>query len=122
MTAGHSSSAYHARPAIDVEHRAGGEAIAEQVDDRLRRRRVVASLTSVLVAPALVAQSDLICTMPARLAHALGDTVTVLPPPCEVGSFAVHMAWHARTDHDPAQNWLRRQILDSLHPPLHDQT
>jgi DNA-binding transcriptional LysR family regulator len=103
-----------------------GGGFSGAVDDALarlgRRRRVVASLTSFLVAPALVAQSDLICTMPARLAHAMGDTVTVLPPPCEVGSFAVHMAWHARTDHDPAQKWLRRQILDSLHPPLHDQT
>lgn len=98
-----------------------GGGFSGTVDEALaqlgRARRVVASLTSFLVAPALVAQSDLICTIPAKLAHAMGDSVSVLDPPCEVGSFAVHMGWHTRTDNDRAQKWLRRQVLDSLHPP-----
>lgn len=81
-----------------------------------RRRRVVASLTSFLVAPALVARSDLVCTVPARVAHALADTVTLAAPPCELASFSVHMGWHARTDTDPAQKWLRQQVLAVVAP------
>lgn len=95
-----------------------GGGFSGAVDEALvqlgRERRVVASLTSFLVAPALIAQSDLICTIPARLARAMGDAVTVVSPPCELGSFSVHMGWHTRTDNDPAQKWLRQQVLDSL--------
>lgn len=98
-----------------------GGGFVGMVDEALarlgRERRVVASLTSFLVAPALVAQSDLICTVPARLARAQGDAVVVVPPPCELESFSVHMGWHARTDTDPAQKWLRQQVLASLAPP-----
>lgn len=97
-----------------------GGGFSGAVDEALarlgRERRVVASLTSFLVAPALVARSDLVCTVPARLAGAAGAEVAVLPPPCEIGSFPVHMGWHARTDSDPARKWLRQQVLDSLGP------
>jgi hypothetical protein len=27
------------------------------------------------------------------------------------------MGWHARTDSDPAQKWLRQQVLESLENP-----
>ncbi len=75
-----------------------------------RRRRVAVSVTSFLVVPALIAASEMICTVPARLAQRWGDTLTVLSPPCEVAGFAVHMGWHARSHADPAQIWLREQL------------
>ncbi len=96
-----------------------GGGFSGAVDEALMRlghtRRVVASLTSFLVAPALIAKSDLICTVPARLAHALGESVVVVPPPCEVGSFSVHMGWDSRSENDPAQKWLRQQVIESIH-------
>jgi DNA-binding transcriptional LysR family regulator len=99
-----------------------GGGFAGVVDDVLarlgRKRRVVASLTSVLVAPALVAESEMICTVPARLARRSSGALNVLAPPCEVGAFSVHMGWHPRTDSDPAQKWLRDQVLaaaDDVH-------
>jgi len=92
-----------------------GGGFAGVVDDVLaqlgRKRRVVASLTSFLVAPALVAESEMICTVPARLARRSGDALNILAPPCEVGAFSVAMGWHPRTDSDPAQKWLRDQAL-----------
>jgi DNA-binding transcriptional LysR family regulator len=98
-----------------------GGGFSGAVDEALARlgraRRVVASLTSFLVTPALIARSDMICTVPARLARAAGDAVMVVAPPCEVGSFTVQMGWHARTDSDPAQKWLRQQVLESLENP-----
>lgn len=75
-----------------------------------RTRRVVVSLTSFLVAPQLVAESDLICTVPTRLARRWSGALTVMAPPCEVGAFSVHMGWHPRAHSDPAQRWLRDQV------------
>jgi DNA-binding transcriptional LysR family regulator len=43
-----------------------------------RHRRVAVSVTSFLVVPALIAASEMICTVPARLAQGWGDTLTVL--------------------------------------------
>lgn len=78
-----------------------------------RKRHVVVSLTSFLVVPALMAESDLICTIPARLARRWNDTLSIMAPPCEVRGFSIHMGWHPRAHSDPAQRWLREQILES---------
>jgi DNA-binding transcriptional LysR family regulator len=75
-----------------------------------RSRRVVVSVNSFLLAPELVAESDLVCTVPARLARRWADRLAVMAPPCEVDSFAVHMGWHPRAHSDPAQRWLREQV------------
>ncbi|WLI88404.1 LysR family transcriptional regulator [Massilia sp. R2A-15] len=84
------------------------------VDDVLARlgrsRRVVVSLPSFLVAPALVADSDVICTVPARLARRWSASLAVMAPPCEVGEFSMRMGWHPRAHSDPAQRWLRDQV------------
>jgi DNA-binding transcriptional LysR family regulator len=88
-------------------------AVDEALAQMGRARRVVASLNSFLLAPSLVARTDMICTVPARLAHATGEAVTLVAPPCEVGAFSVQMAWHPRADNDPAQKWLRQQVIAS---------
>ena len=75
-----------------------------------RSRRVVVSLTSFLVAPELVAESDLVCTVPTRLARRWSGVLNVMAPPCEVGAFSMHMGWHPRAHSDPAQRWLRDQV------------
>jgi DNA-binding transcriptional LysR family regulator len=90
------------------------------VDEALARlgrsRRVVVSLTSFLVAPELVAESDLICTVPARLARRWSGVLNVMSPPCEVGAFSIHMGWHPRAHSDPAQRWLREQVAAVVTP------
>lgn len=76
-----------------------------------RSRRVVVSVASFLVVSTLVAHSDLICTVPARLARQHSDAIVVLPPPCEIAGFHIQMGWHPRSHADPAQIWLREQVL-----------
>lgn len=76
-----------------------------------RSRRVAVSVISFLMVPALVAASDLICTVPARLAARWDGTLAVLKPPCDVAGFEVHMGWHPRSHADPALVWLREQLL-----------
>ena len=44
----------------------------------------------------------------------------ILPPPVDLGSFPVEMAWHVRYRHDPAHRWLRGlvgQVVGELGAP-----
>jgi DNA-binding transcriptional LysR family regulator len=79
-----------------------------------RRRRVTVSVNSFLLVPAVIAESELIATVPARLARSWGQQLAVLPPPCEIADFSVMMGWHARAHADPAQVWLRQQLMALL--------
>lgn len=88
------------------------------VDDALAKkrkvRRVAAMVPSFLAAPAIVAESDLVLTMPARLAERLAPAfdLRVLPPPLALPRFTVSAYWHERAHHDPAHAWLRARIVD----------
>lgn len=86
------------------------------VDSVLARRglerRIALRVTNFLIAPVVVCQTDLINTMPMRLARQLAKThpLRLLPPPIELPRFEYFMFWHARLDHDPAQRWLRQSV------------
>jgi len=88
------------------------------VDDSLaalgRSRRVTVSLNSFLLVPGVIAASELVATVPARLARAWANQLDVLAPPCEITGFTVMMGWHARAHADPAQVWLREQLTGVL--------
>jgi len=79
-----------------------------------RSRRVTVSLNSFLLVPAVIAESELIATVPARLARAWAQQLEVLAPPLEIAGFTVMMGWHPRAHADPAQLWLRQQLTDLL--------
>lgn len=81
--------------------------------DRGRARRVAVSLSSFLLVPHLIVASDLIATVPSRLARQWAPELAVLPPPLKVHGFSVRMGWHIRADADPANAWLRQQMADS---------
>lgn len=76
------------------------------------RRNVVLRTPHFLTVAPLIAASDLICTMPRRIAQASGQhhDVVVLEPPIPVHGFDVSMYWHPRRDRDPAGRWLRDQL------------
>lgn len=88
------------------------------VDDLLARqgltRRVAARLPHFLVAPHVVASTDLILTLPERIAR-LYETelpIVILSPPIEIPGFTVNMVWHERTQADPAQVWIRKVLRE----------
>ena len=62
----------------------------------------------------IVAQTDLVLTIPSRLAQSFADmdTVRVLPLPVKVPSIDIKQYWHARYHHDPANQWLRAQFME----------
>lgn len=78
------------------------------------RREVAVSVTHFLAVPEMVAVSDYCATLPRLICRRLaGDPrLKVLPPPVDLGTFPVEMAWHARYRHDPAHRWLRQQIVE----------
>ena len=65
-----------------------------------------------LIAPLLVAQSDLVATVPRRLAERFATLLRlrILPPPVRLAGFPVVMVWHGRTADDPAHQWFRRLL------------
>jgi DNA-binding transcriptional LysR family regulator len=83
------------------------------VDTALARRglerRVALRVTNFLIAPVVVSETDLVNTMPTRLARQFAKIypLRLLPPPLELPRFEHCMFWHPRLDHDPAQRWLR---------------
>lgn len=93
-----------------------GGGFSGAVDDALqamgRHRTVQISLNSFLLVPELIESSDLVATVPARLARRWRTQLAVLSPPCEVPGFSVAMGWHPRAHADPAQVWLREVLRE----------
>ncbi|MBI3148128.1 MAG: LysR family transcriptional regulator [Betaproteobacteria bacterium] len=80
---------------------------------KLRRRRfVAASVPRFAVIPGLVASSDLLATLPARIAtrREWRNQIDVFELPLAVPGFAVSMLWHARQHQSPAHVWFRKLV------------
>lgn len=75
-------------------------------------RRIVMRMPSLLVVPAVVAGSEMIATVPRRLARIYRESLPlqVMELPVEVPTYRLLMVWHERTQHDGAQRWLRQKI------------
>ncbi len=93
------------------------------VDRRLaelgHRRRVVLRIRYFLAAPLVVARTDLVLTLPRRLAAYLASLapVRLLEPPVELPTFRTFMVWHERSDADPAHQWLRDALAAAAAEP-----
>lgn len=77
------------------------------------KRRIARMVSTFLVAPFLVQASDLVVTLPSKVATPLADQLGLAcrPPPKALETiFEVAMAWHRRDDNDPAHRWLREQV------------
>lgn len=87
------------------------------VDTELARRglarRVTLQVSSFLVAPQVVAETDLISTGPELLLRRMSKhyPVVLLETPLAIPRFELYLVWHARRDHEPAHAWMRGAIL-----------
>jgi DNA-binding transcriptional LysR family regulator len=97
----------------------GSPAIAESLvkralGSRASRRRIALQLPHYMVAPFVLAQTDLIAVLPEPLSAAflrLG-LLAVVPVPFPVSPVVIRQFWHPRSDLDPGNQWLRRVIAD----------
>jgi len=77
------------------------------------RRRVRLRCQDHFAACRVVSDTDLVLTMPeryARIVNAQFDN-RLLPFPLDVSAFDTYAYWHADTDGDPANLWLREQLF-----------
>ena len=79
-----------------------------------RTRRVALTVPHFLAAPIVVAGSDLILTVPERIARAFAKMLPlqIVEPPLEVEGFAVTQYWHERQARDPAHVWFRGLVVE----------
>ncbi|TNE89599.1 MAG: LysR family transcriptional regulator [Deltaproteobacteria bacterium] len=86
------------------------------VDDELaklgRSRRVAARVRYFLAAPSLLEGTDLVLTLPRRVAESLQTRgqLAIVEPPLDLPGFAVSLVWHQRMDAEPAHRWLRDHL------------
>jgi DNA-binding transcriptional LysR family regulator len=78
-----------------------------------RSRNVVVSAAHFLFVPEIVARSDLVALVPARLAHRRTHDLQVFSPPIPVEGFQIAMLWHDRTHEHPGHRWVRDQLAIS---------
>lgn len=88
------------------------------VDEILRQRglsrRVALRIPHFLAAPLVVAQTELVLTLPARVAEMMASRfpLQISPPPLPLRPFVISLVWHQRSQQDPAQIWLRDQFTE----------
>lgn len=83
------------------------------IDDALaaigRRARISVISQDFLTLPFLVASSDLIATVPERLAQPFLRMLSlqILPPPVKLPDLAITLFWHERSQRSPLHRWFR---------------
>ncbi len=75
-------------------------------------RRVMLKLPHFLSAALIIDGTDLILTLPRRIAMLFKNiaNIAVFEPPMDLGAYEYMQVWHARSDNIPLQVWLRNMI------------
>lgn len=87
------------------------------VDDTLaasgHSRRIALAVPHFLVAPHVIAASDLVATLATRVVATFAPSfgLVQLAPPLELPGFSMSLVWHERAHHEPASRWLREALL-----------
>jgi DNA-binding transcriptional LysR family regulator len=79
-------------------------------------RDVAVRLPSVMAAPFIVANSELLLTMPRRVALQLADTIplTIHSTPFDISRYVLKVFFHRRHSGSPAHRWMREKMMDVL--------
>jgi DNA-binding transcriptional LysR family regulator len=89
------------------------------VDEALARinrtRNVALSISHFGVAPFVVLQTDLVATIPRRLAHVFAASypLRILAAPVSLPAPSLRQIWHVRSVEDPGTTLLRRLVKDA---------
>ncbi|AWK89481.1 LysR family transcriptional regulator [Azospirillum thermophilum] len=84
-----------------------------------RHRRIALRCQHYYAACRVVADSDLLLTMPEHYAHSANRNLPnrVFPVPFDTPPLDVYLYWHETADHDPANRWLRDLLLTLFAAP-----
>lgn len=88
--------------------------IARTLEHKRLQRRIVLRVPNFLGLGSIVANTDLLATVPRLLAETLArqHAVKFLELPVELRPYQVKQHWHKRFHHDPGNAWLRRKISE----------
>jgi len=78
------------------------------------QRRIAVQVPHFLIAPLIVAQSNLCLTLAERLARSFAEMLPlkIVPPPLEVPGFTMVQIWHERHHLDPGHAWMRGLLAE----------
>ena len=81
-----------------------------------RERRIAIGVPHFLVAPYIVAETDLLLTVGERIARAYAKhlPLRIIEAPLALPDFAVAMIWHERTETDAGHQWLRQRFVETI--------
>jgi DNA-binding transcriptional LysR family regulator len=99
---------------VVVTYRGGHHVVEESLERAGLARRIVLRVPHFTVVPMVLERSDLILTLPARVARVFErrGAFRSLAPPVPIPPAEVALHWHERFDADPGNRWLREQLAD----------
>ena len=94
----------------------GESAVDVALSARGFTRHVALRVPHFLAGATLVADSDMILTLPGRLARLLAQRLplALLDVPLQLAPLSPSMIWHERLHRDPAHVWVRQQLVDAV--------
>src|SRR5437763_48408 len=97
-----------------VTYRGGHRVVEEALERAGVARRIALRLPHFTVVPMVLERTDLICTLPARVAHVFErrGKLKSLPPPVAIPVAEVAVHWHERFEADQGNRWLREQVIE----------
>jgi DNA-binding transcriptional LysR family regulator len=97
-----------------VTYRGGHRVIEEAFDRAGLTRRITLRVPHFTVVPMVLERTDLILTLPARVARVFErrGKLKALPPPVAIPPAEVALHWHERFEADPGNRWLREAMVD----------
>jgi DNA-binding transcriptional LysR family regulator len=79
------------------------------------KRRITVFTRHYQAASSLAERQDLIATVPSKMARLQQDNnrVSIVPPPFDIPSIELTMAWSPLLQHNPAHKWMRELITET---------
>ena len=97
-----------------VSYRGGHRVIEEALERAGITPRIALRVPHFTVVPMVLERTDLILTLPARVARVFErrGKLKALPPPVPIPQAEVALHWHERFEADPGNRWLREVMVD----------
>jgi DNA-binding transcriptional LysR family regulator len=90
-----------------------GQIIERALTNRKVNARIAVQVSTFHGVMALISNTDLIATIPGRLAQSMqrATNIKVLPPPITLPKIKVSLYWHERFHREPGNAWLRSVFI-----------
>src|SRR3954466_15967419 len=97
-----------------VSYRGGHRVIEEALERAGLARKIALRVPHFTVVPMVLERTDLILTLPARVARVFESrgAFKSLPPPLAIPPAEVAVHWHERFEADPGNRWLRQLAIE----------